>query len=362
MLRKIILSLGLAAIIITVLSKTANAQAPSVTFQYYLARVVAVLEEEIVNDSPQQLVEIEILNGPDSRQRRQMEVGGFIGITREQRVQVGETLVVTQDEGRYFLVDKFRIPALITIFVFFFVLVLIFGGIKGVGSIFGLFVSLLVLIYFIIPRIVSGQNPLMISLLGAVIIATTSIYLAHGYSKRTTIALLATLITLSFAAIASYIFVYFSKLSGTGSEEALFLQGGLLKNVNLRGLLLGGIIIGSLGVLDDVTTAQVATVDELKKANTKLSTTELYKRGLSVGREHIAALVNTLVLAYAGASFPLLLMFTLSSEVPVWISLNTEFIAEEIVRTLVGSSALIIAVPISTFLAAYYFAGIKRKS
>jgi uncharacterized membrane protein len=120
----------------------------------------------------------------------------------------------------------------------------------------------------------------------------------------------------------------------------------------MRGLLLGGIILGALGVLDDITTAQAAAVDELHRANPSLDARELYRRGLSVGREHITALVNTLFLAYAGASLPLFILFTIYNEVPVWVALNSEFVAEEVVRTLVGSMALILAVPITTAAAA----------
>lgn len=130
--------------------------------------------------------------------------------------------------------------------------------------------------------------------------------------------------------------------------------------MNLRGLLLGGIIIGALGGLDDITTSQVAAVDEIRKANPKLSISGLYKRGRSVGTEHIASLVNTLVLAYAGSSIPLLLLFTTRTE-PLWVTLNSEFIAEEIIRTLVGSSSLVFAVPISTFLASYFLSSKSKR-
>ena len=123
---------------------------------------------------------------------------------------------------------------------------------------------------------------------------------------------------------------------------------------NLRGLLLGGIILGALGVLDDITTGQAAAVDELRRANPAFPVRELYRRGLSVGTEHITSLVNTLFLAYAGASLPLFILFTIYDEAPLWVTLNSEFIAEELVRTLVGSVALILAVPITTILASFF--------
>jgi uncharacterized membrane protein len=129
---------------------------------------------------------------------------------------------------------------------------------------------------------------------------------------------------------------------------------GPLGSIDLRGLLLGGIIIGTLGILDDITISQTSVIVELKNANSKLHWKKLFSGGIAVGRDHVSSLVNTLALAYVGASFPLLLLFSFSKDIPSWLTINSEFIAEEMVRTLVGSTALILAVPISTFLAAYF--------
>ena len=145
------------------------------------------------------------------------------------------------------------------------------------------------------------------------------------------------------------------------SEEAFFLQATPEKIFNLRGILLAGIIIGTLGVLDDITTAQAAVVEELHKAQTSFNMRELFTRASSVGREHIISLVNTLVLAYTGASLPLLLLFEIY-ERPVWLVLNSEIIIEEIVRMLVGSTALILAVPLTTGLAAWYYGRYRKKT
>ena len=131
-----------------------------------------------------------------------------------------------------------------------------------------------------------------------------------------------------------------------------------LSTIDLRGLLLAGIVIGVLGVLDDVTTAQTAAIKEIAHVTGRIGVKPLFKKGLSVGREHIVSLVNTLALAYAGASLPLLLLFSMNEGViPVWLVLNGEMIAEEVVRTLVGSTVLVLAVPLSTLLAAWYYGG-----
>jgi uncharacterized membrane protein len=194
-----------------------------------------------------------------------------------------------------------------------------------------------------VPRILAGDNPFLTTLVGSIIIVTVSLYLAHGFNHRTSIALLSTSVTLALAIALAVLFVHLAKLFGLGTEDAYFLIAAN-QTINLQGLLLGGIIIGTLGVLDDITTAQTAVVAELKRAKPDLSRHELYKRSLTVGHEHIASLVNTLVLAYAGTSLPIFLLFTLNRTEPIWTILNSEFVAEEIVRTLVGSSALVMSV------------------
>lgn len=259
------------------------------------------------------------------------------------------------DGVAYAVTDHFRLFSLFGIFVFFFVLVALCGKVRGVMSLGGLLVSILVITLFIVPQILAGRDPLLISLLGSLAILCVSLYVAHGFKRQTTIALASTVVTLVCSAFLAAFFVQFGHFFGSGSEEALYLQLGGVQDINLRGLLLGGTIIGMLGVLDDITTVQTATIQELKNANTGLSLRELYTRGMSIGREHIASLVNTLALAYTGASLPILLLFSMQTNSPLWMVMNSEVISEEIIRTLIGSVALILAVPISTAFAAYYF-------
>lgn len=255
----------------------------------------------------------------------------------------------------YQVFDRYRLGSLSYLFLGFFLLTIVLTGIRGVTSLLGLGFSILVIVGFIVPFILKGYNPLLICFSGGLIIAFVSLYFAHGFRMRTSLALAGMLITLFLVLVLSYVTVELMGLSGTGSEEAFYLQFGELGTINLRGLLLGGIMIGTLGVLDDVTTAQAAAVEELKMANARLRLKDLYQRAYSIGKEHITALVNTLALAYTGSSLPLLLLFSLGDQ-PFSVILNHEAIVEEIVRTLVGSSALILAVPITTFLAALYYA------
>jgi uncharacterized membrane protein len=337
--------------------------------QFYRAKILTVLEEQSADNAGKpiltQKLRVKFVTGDLKDQEKELMNDGVFTINGGKPLKKGDQILVYKTsatgEEQFYIADTYRVPSLLVIMLGFFVLAVVLSRWKGVTSILGLVISILVIARFIVPQIIAGRDPLMISLVGALVIALVSIYLAHGFNKKTTIALGSTLITLVIAAGLSILFVKTGKLFGLGSEEAFYIQQlGTLQDLNLQGLLLGGIILGALGVLDDITTAQTAAIYEIKRANSSLNTKELFSRGLIVGREHISSLVNTLFLAYAGASLPLFLFFTVGgSNQPLWVTLNSEFIAEEVVRTLVGSIALMLAVPITTFLAAYYFG--KRK-
>ncbi|OGE76166.1 MAG: hypothetical protein A3C85_01740 [Candidatus Doudnabacteria bacterium RIFCSPHIGHO2_02_FULL_48_21] len=337
--------------------------------KYALGKVVEILQERKSEAGGytqlEQEIRVEILTGEEKGQTVSLVHGGAFVISDDQKVKVGEKIVLGKTEGAqgviYFVAETFRLPWIAAIFLLFVGLVVFFARKKGFGSILGLTVSIVVLTLYVVPRILEGSDPLAASLVGALITAVISLYFAHGFSKQTSIALASTVLTLALATGIAILFVTVSRLFGLGSEEAYYLRMLQYDSIDLRGLLLGGIIIGALGVLDDITSSQTATIFELSKANPELSFPELYHSGLRVGREHIASLVNTLVLAYAGASFPLLLIFTVNKNIPIWATLNSELVAEEVIRTLVGSVTLVLAVPIATAIAAYFAShGAKR--
>lgn len=274
----------------------------------------------------------------------------------ELRFSVGDELVFLETEAdNYEIIEIYRLNwALIAIIVFI-GLAALFAGKRGISSFVGLVATVFVLIGFIVPQIIAGRDPVLISLVGGTLVSVASIYLAHGFYKRTTLAVISTVGSILFAGVFASIFVELTNIFGLGSEEALFIQAGGLGDVNLKGILLGGIIIGTLGVLDDITTTQTATIEELHKADNKATFKELYKRGQTVGIEHISSLINTLVLAYAGASFPIFILLVANDQEPLWFTLNNEYFIEELVRAIVGSATLILAVPISTALAAWWY-------
>lgn len=308
--------------------------------------------------------------------RVHLDSGDLIGVEKEIHVVdsadqqsrtlgIGDKVIVLENVGldgkpSFSVMDFYRFPKVVVVLLIFFLIIIgVIGRRRGILSLLALMWSIAVLMFFIVPNIAQGRNPFIISILGAFLIVVVSIVLAHGFNRRTIIASVGTVITLLLSVGIAYVSIKFTRSFGMGTEDAQFLLSGPLENVNLKGILLAGIIIGTLGVLDDVTTSQAAAVDEIHDANKSLSVSELYKRGMSVGKEHIIALVNTLVLAYAGASLPVLILFSIYS-LPVWVTLSSEMIVEEIVRTLSGSVSLILAVPITTYLAAVVM-GSKEK-
>ncbi len=232
----------------------------------------------------------------------------------------------------------------------FVAVVLVFARWRGALSLAGLAASLVLVLVFVVPAILDGQPPLAVAVVGALAIALITIPLAHGRGPKSLAALLGTAVSLLLTAALAVLFTDLTHLTGLSSEEAIFLQAGE-GGVSLEGLLLAGMVIGALGVLDDVTISQASTVLALRRANPAFGFGELFSRALSVGRDHVSATVNTLVLAYVGASLPILLIFS-SAELGFADAANLEVVAKEIVATLVGSIGLIAAVPVTTALAA----------
>ncbi len=277
-------------------------------------------------------------------------------------LRTGDHVVVVQGQQgvNMTVVEFLRIPGLIVLAVIFMALVLFIGRRRGVGSLIGLAVSILVLGWGIVPLIVAGYDALWVSIMGAYVIAFASIFIAHGFRRRTVISVGAIAIILAVVSVLAVFAAGITHLTGIDGESGLYLSIGM-QNLDMRGLFVGGVIIATLGVLDDIVTAQVAVVDELRNANPRFSVKELYQRAMSVGGEHIASLVNTLALAYAGASLPVIIQLVVSSQNSTFMLFNSEFIAAEIVRTLVASIGLVLAVPISTAIAAYIFSRKQKK-
>jgi uncharacterized membrane protein len=289
--------------------------------------------------------------GPDEGTTTTVEVPS--GSSRSLGVEVGRRVLLGHQpdvEGfEYVFLEPDRRSTLFALAAVFALAVVALGGWRGGSALLGLLATLAVLFLFVVPAILDGSDPLLVSLVGSVAIAFAALYLSHGTGVQTTVALLGTLGGLLCAAILAVVFMNVAEITGLASEEALFLTA-LRTDLDLRGLILGGIMIGALGAIDDVTVTQASAVWELRSADRTMSRRRLLRSGMRIGRDHVASTVNTLVLAYAGASMPLLILFVLSDQ-PAGTVANGEIVATEIVRALVGSLGLIASVPITTWLA-----------
>ncbi len=258
------------------------------------------------------------------------------------------SIVVTDGEPFYNYYDRDRGPLIGVVALVFAVTVIALGRVRGVAALIGLALSLIIILWFIVPAIIAGRDAVLVALVGGGAIALIALYLAHGITPLTHIAAVGAFAALALTTGLSWLVVLLADFTGLVSDEAFYLLS--LPDLDLSGLLLAGIVLGAIGALDDVTVTQTSAVWELNLANPKLDSRGLFDSGLRIGRDHIASTVNTLLLAYAGAAMPLLILFSLS-ELPLNVVASSEVVAVEIVRTLVGSIGLVAAVPVTTWLA-----------
>jgi uncharacterized membrane protein len=254
------------------------------------------------------------------------------------------------DPSSYQVRDFQRSAPMLWLAVLFAVAVVLLGRWKGLASLAALGFSFGVLLVYLLPAILAGSDPVVVGVLGAGVIMFGTLYLSHGVSARTSTAVLGTLLSLGLIGLLGSAFSAATRLTGLGADTANLIAV-LGTGIDARGLLLAGVVIGALGVLDDVTMTQTSAVWELRRANPDLSSRELYTAALRIGRDHIASAVNTLALAYAGAALPVMLAFSVSGQ-SFGTLITAQDVAQEVVRTLVGSIGLVAAVPITTLIAA----------
>lgn len=301
---------------------------------------------------PCQVVLFELLDGPAEGETFSIDTGqeDYPEFSPRDRVLVGIGEGAEDVEETFYVADFERTGSLALLFGLFVAFVVAIGRWHGLRSLIGLGISLVLIVVFVVPAILAGESPFLVAIVGAFAIMVVTLYLAHGFSVKTTSALVGTAAALGFTALLAAVFVAVTNLTGYASEEATFVRFAVEGGLDLRGLMLAGIVIGALGVLDDVTMSQASTVFAVHSANPEQNWSDVFTRAMSVGRDHIASVVNTLVLAYVGVSLPLLVLFTIGG-LPFDEIVNAEVLAEEIVRTLVGSIGLVSAVPFTTALA-----------
>ena len=323
------------------------------------AEVVEILDEGTMwqgeFEQPYQDLRLEIISGPLKGEVADVEYG-LLGFTSQNRMfRVGDRVLVERtrtldNEDIFLIADYVRLGPLFWLTLLFIVAIVLLSGWQGVRSLVGVGISLLVIVGFIVPQILAGRNPFVVALLGSAVMMGLSLYLVYGWRRKTHVAVAGLFLSLVVTGLLAFWSVNITRLSGYGAEEAGFLQVAGVQ-LDPRGLLLAGIMIGALGALDDIAVGQSSAVFELSRANPGLDWRALFGHGMIIGRDHLAAMVNTLLLAYVGAALPLLLMFSVYSE-PLGMTLNREIIAEEIVRTLVGSLGLLAGVPLTSIIAA----------
>jgi uncharacterized membrane protein len=323
------------------------------------ARVVEILDEGSVdlgqgNTQPYQRLLLRVEGGTMAGQEVIVEDGTTNIISSERLFSPGDRVylerAVGPDQDRLYISDFVRTGPLIGIAALFVGLTILVGRGRGLRSLGGTLFSLVIIFAFVVPQILAGRDPVGVSILGSVLLLAVSTYLTYGWNFKAHAAIAGMTLSLALTGGLAMLFVKWTHLTGLSAEESSYLVMEMGQDINLRGLVLGGIIIGSLGVLDDICVGQASAVFELAKANRDLNWLDLFRRSFNIGRDHIAAMVNTLLLAYVGTSMPLMLVFTIYQE-PIWRRINREPIAEEIVRTLVGSVGLVLAVPITGLIA-----------
>jgi uncharacterized membrane protein len=307
--------------------------------------------------SPEQAIEcaridFRLTQGPDTGRVFPLT---FVVAQTSPAFAVGDRVVLeyqpTADpEFRYAYADRQRRPLLLWVALAFAFVVVLLGRLRGLAALVGLVATVFILLQFVIPAILDGRSPVLVAVVGASVIAYVALYSAHGFNRMTTVALLGTLAALGVTVLLSWFAVEAAAFTGLISDEAFILT---VAGIDPAGLILAGVVLGAIGAIDDVTVTQASAVWELNRVRPDLDRVTLFRHGLKVGRDHVASTVNTLLLAYAGAAMPLLIFFVLAEQ-SIGTVLNSEIVAVEAVRTLVGSIGLVSSVPLTTWMAAIF--------
>lgn len=299
-------------------------------------------------------VVVEVLEGEGAGEFQQLELPAEVYAAG---VDVDDVLRLSRDPGAeggpsYAFSDYERTTPLVLFAIAFAVVVGAVARLRGLAALVGLAFAFVVLLQFVLPGLLSGESPTAVTLAGSAAIMFVVLYLAHGFSARTTTALVGTLFGLALVTVLGAVAVAAARLTGLTTEETVQLQS-FDPSLDFSGLVIAGVVVAGLGVLNDVTITQASAIWQLHEVDPSMSWRQLYRRGMTVGRDHIASTVYTVVFAYAGAAMPLLLLFELYAQ-PAGVTLTSSALAEEVIRTLVGGIALVLAVPVTTAVGAFF--------
>ncbi len=336
------------------------------TVTYAKAKVMGVTDERRViipgteTETNIQTLSAEILEGPEKGALVTFE-NDYIQLAKGDTFYLRHQTNSLEGSDYYVVSDPYRLHVLLGVILAFLVLLFMFGGLQGVRGLASLVGSIVLIFLFLIPGILGGYSPVLVSIGVSSLIIIVGSYITHGFNKTTTAAVFGMLATVVATGLAAYWAVDAAHLSGYASDESVYLNFDTRGSISMVGLLFGGIMIGLLGVLYDIAIGQAIAVEELYKAGAHLSRADVYRRALRIGREHIGALVNTLAIAYVGAALPLLLLISNSFDGDFLFTLNNELFATEIIRICVGAIGLILAVPATTFIASYMLVHLRER-
>ncbi len=334
----------------------------STTFKASVIEVLAVEEKTREDGSKYKQQNLKLLGLEGDFKDKKIVYNGIseIQVDSSNFYKIGDTVYIDRfiDEAgveTFYVVDFVRTGYIYILLIIFIAVVLLIGRYKGLKALLSLVLSFIIIIKFILPQILAGRDPFLVSLIGGLIILAIIIYLTEGFKKKSHIAIVSVLLSLLTTLILSLIFTKLTRLTGLAQEDASFLIGIGTTEINFKGLLLAGFIIGAIGVLDDIVVGQIEAVNSIREANPSLSPKKIFNLAYRVGNTHLGAIINTLFLTYAGAALPLLLLFILNQDANLTFNrlINTEVVSTEIVRTLVGSIGVMLSMPIATFLAAF---------
>ncbi len=300
-----------------------------------------------------------VITGPDAKKTVTV-INDYLGLTAGQEFYMTHIIDPSDGIDAYNVTEPYRLPAVFEWIGFFVLIALFFGGWQGLRGLLSLGVSIGAIVYVLLPGILDGYSPVLLSMGICSAIVLVGSYITHGFTKTTTAAVFGMIITIIITGGLAYLAVHTTQLSGYTNEDAAYLDLQTQGTIDFVGLLLGGIMIGLLGILYDAAISQAVAIEEIHAAATHYSRPKVFRRAMRMGREHIGALINTLAIAYVGASLPLLLLLHFSNT-SLAVNLNQEIFSTEIIRTVIGSIGLILAVPITTLIATFMLVPSKHK-
>lgn len=352
------IALLLAAIVLGACADWNAGQASSV-IDAHVVRVVSqgtrAAGQPGLPGQPFQTVEIELDGGLYRGDRVTLEWGGRVALNANGLLRAGDSVLVSQRRGdndtrQYAIEDIVRLPSLLPFVAALVAALVAVARWKGLASLAGLAGSVAVFLLAIVPAVQRGDDPLIATLVGALAVLVVAVFVVHGFNRKSVAALVGTTVCLLVVVALAALTLSAARITGFGSEEAVFLAVGSAGRIDLHRLVLAGIVVGSLGALVDMGIGQASATFELAAAHEEMRGPRLYSSALNVGRDHIGSLVNTLALAYFGGAMPLIVLLSLGV-LPLSLSANSETIVGSIIAVLVASIGLVLCVPITTAIA-----------